>query len=590
MHLGLQRRILILLCTILALVGFCAQFIVILKNGANRTQIYVQIITAQGSGIESTVEKISIVSPWSEMLLNEIDNIWSFKDGQLRDATDIVLDIPKEVESSKLEAYLALRQLPSHSNSNQWTRMTITPITEGRLLPPTLDSQLSRYHLTPRAFRPSILQQVTGKDFINWGGDFSLILRSAMFPLTISGTVFLILYGVLLGRSASFSKTAPNKPLTVPSQSDRVHGLDELRGIAIIMVVAFHTLYAVFGFDQLGWNGSFPNFDHPQLFLLLSPATIGYGGVAIFFAISGFCIHLSYEKSSNKSLTEFYKKRWFRIYPPYFASLVLFAFLFPTTRYLFNSTSDFYQYYSEVLLVFNLSKETFWACNGVYWSVAVEWQLYLIYPLFLFLARRFGWQALLISAFFLEISLRSGYLFDLLRLELPSASFALCNSAPGYSFTWLVGAKLADDYLKGKTSITRRIPLSACFICVILTQFFRPLSLFSYICFSLLSVALMARLLEENYWPKLLPFGLHRSLAFIGATSYSIYLFHQPILNAVSNQLVQTNADDNLSQLLRLATCVLGWFPIVVIAWFSYLYLELPSIRTGKFFLNSPRN
>jgi peptidoglycan/LPS O-acetylase OafA/YrhL len=62
-------------------------------------------------------------------------------------------------------------------------------------------------------------------------------------------------------------------------------------------------------------------------------------------------------------------------------------------------------------------------------------------------------------------------------------------------------------------------------------------------------------------------------------------LFHQPILNAAPNLMTQPNTEDNISQLLRLATCIFSWFPIILIAWLSYLYLELPSVKTGKLFL-----
>ena len=118
--------------------------------------------------------------------------------------------------------------------------------------------------------------------------------------------------------------TRPSSPITY----QRDDFIDILRGLAIFLVLIFHALGASFGFDHLRWgSGLFPNFDVARSFLLLLPATFGWAGVAIFFAISGFCIHNSYTRDRNLDVTRRYLiKRTFRIYPPYIASLFLFAF------------------------------------------------------------------------------------------------------------------------------------------------------------------------------------------------------------------------------------------------------------------------
>src|SRR5882762_2762678 len=113
-----------------------------------------------------------------------------------------------------------------------------------------------------------------------------------------------------------------------PMETSREHlvFLDHIRGVAILSVFLYHTLDVSFGADHFlfkGWwrssdsNGSLP--------ILLYPLTLGWLGVAIFFVVSGFCIHLSHRRSSKQKISAFFTKRFFRIYPPYLIALLVFA-------------------------------------------------------------------------------------------------------------------------------------------------------------------------------------------------------------------------------------------------------------------------
>jgi peptidoglycan/LPS O-acetylase OafA/YrhL len=70
--------------------------------------------------------------------------------------------------------------------------------------------------------------------------------------------------------------------------------LDQIRGFAIVSVVFYHILGTVCSRSQFPWGTSWlRDFSVPKSFLLLSPLSFGHIGVAIFFVVSGFCIHLS---------------------------------------------------------------------------------------------------------------------------------------------------------------------------------------------------------------------------------------------------------------------------------------------------------
>src|SRR3954468_23573177 len=151
--------------------------------------------------------------------------------------------------------------------------------------------------------------------------------------------------------------------------------LDSLRAIAILSVFCFHLLDVGFGGDQLPWGVWFRDFSLSKEFLFLLPLTFGWAGVAIFFVVSGFCIHLSYLRHASDDWRAFFVRRFFRIYPPYFVALIVFAVLFPLSRLPFDTAFDWIQLASHVLLVHNFDEDTFLGINGAFWTIAIEVQL-----------------------------------------------------------------------------------------------------------------------------------------------------------------------------------------------------------------------
>src|SRR5579863_4992242 len=96
----------------------------------------------------------------------------------------------------------------------------------------------------------------------------------------------------------------------------RIDFIDDVRGIAILSVFLFHAVAAAYGYSMLSWNGWFRNFDVPKSFLALLPLNIGWIGVPIFFVVSGFCIHVSFQQQGCE-WRSFFIRRFFRIYPAY---------------------------------------------------------------------------------------------------------------------------------------------------------------------------------------------------------------------------------------------------------------------------------
>ncbi len=167
--------------------------------------------------------------------------------------------------------------------------------------------------------------------------------------------------------------------------SNNIRVLDGLRAIATISVIAFHIGVL------LDNNNFWDTFRYP---LLSAVATFGGSGVTLFFVLSGFLLFLPYAKSllfQDKwpSARQFYLKRALRIIPGYYAALLLIV-LFFQSQYL---RPDHWGQLGIFLIFFmDSTPATFRQLNGPFWTLAIEWQFYMLLPLislgFLLVARR----------------------------------------------------------------------------------------------------------------------------------------------------------------------------------------------------------
>lgn len=362
-----------------------------------------------------------------------------------------------------------------------------------------------------------------------------------------------------------------------PSQPEpgRLEFLDSIRGIAISAVFLFHALGATFSRTHLQWNGLWRDFTASESFLSLLPITYGGYGVAVFFAISGFCIHLSHQRSANQSWGVFFCRRFFRIYPPYLAALCLFFFFWPFGYFPQDPYPKGPQFFLHLFLVHNFTAETFYGINQSFWSIAVEAQLYIIYPLLLLGVRSWGWSKMLAAAAALEVGLR---LFG----PIANLPHMITTSPFAYWFSWSIGAHLAETFRQNKPSPLAWIRFDFVLVVALFLPFFQPLHALAFPAFALLSAVAMERLISRR-WDA--PAGIiWRHLAFLGVVSYSFYLFHQPMMGLTTGALLHVLPGLTLPGGLRYFIC-LGWYvPILGLSFLAFRLLERPSISLGAQF------
>lgn len=348
------------------------------------------------------------------------------------------------------------------------------------------------------------------------------------------------------------------------------------------MVFVFHCLGLSFGFDQLNWDGWWRSFDAPPSFLAMLPVTFGWIGVPVFFVVSGFCIHLSYQRATDKSVSVFYLKRFFRIYPPYLVALLVFSFLPPWNYIPLNSLECVTQFLSHLFMVHNYGERTFYGINSTFWSVAVESHLYLIYPLLLAIVHRAGWKTALAITVTTEIGLRGFAAFQFASSD-NHAPYWMIGAPVFYWFSWSIGAAAADAWLKRIPLPFHRVPIWFFPALMVLTSFFKPLAMFSFVFASLATVSIIRFLLDRKSRPGALHEGwCLRHLGFVGTVSYSIYLLHFPVVALVPRIVGKLLPSHGGDPVLLMAACLACWFPVLAASWVFYQTIEKPSIAFGK--------
>lgn len=366
--------------------------------------------------------------------------------------------------------------------------------------------------------------------------------------------------------------------------------LDYTRAVAIISVVGFHCLVTIGA--QVYWRTWVRNLDIPLSGYLALPLNVGFLGVAIFFVVSGFCIHLSFQQQGKK-YSDFYVRRFFRIYPPYLAAVLFFVFLFPKTWLSFSGAAandSWKQLIYHLLLIHNFWPGTYMGINASFWSLAVEAQLYLLYPLLLFLVAHLGWKRVLILLAIIESIIHIAQPIVVLNVVLPDQPLNqhphiltvlkclndLSGTPLAYWFGWSIGAMLADNYLQNKPLPFANVSPIIWIGAIIASFLLRPLSGFIFMMGCLLTTTLLSRWLRDGI--KIKPDAMiWKFLGKIGVCSYSLYLLHQPILAAMPTAWL--NPYGTFAKLIFLGLVALG---VLLLSWFFYIAIEAPGIKLGK--------
>ncbi len=230
--------------------------------------------------------------------------------------------------------------------------------------------------------------------------------------------------------------------VVVSDKGGRLVSVDMLRGLAALAVVLYHAAHkGIFLYPErlATW----------QEWLWLGPFSFGYVGVYCFFVISGFCIHLKVAKGLAAGRTTkidfkaFWKRRLRRLYPAYAAALALYLLVGWYSGHINFKAAPLWDITSHLLLIHNLDPRTVFSLNGVFWTLALEEQLYLAYFVLLFVRRRWGWRRTLLLCTGVRVAWLAGaallsYAFGWQVVTLEAAAANWC--------IWALGALAVECY------------------------------------------------------------------------------------------------------------------------------------------------
>lgn len=225
--------------------------------------------------------------------------------------------------------------------------------------------------------------------------------------------------------------------------AERLDVLDGLRGLAILLVVWYHA-WLVSG---------------QAIPALNFVAEAGFLGVDLFFFISGFCLFYPYaraqiERTAEPTTRRFFARRAAKIVPSYLLALGLFAVVYHAR---FASPQDaLVQIGSHLTFLHTLHPQTYGSISGPLWTIGVEVQFYLVFPLIAPWLRR----APLITYGAL-VAVAESYRLVLAALG-KSATFWCANQLPAYLDIFGAGmiASLALVAFRTRVSAVRREQLT----------------------------------------------------------------------------------------------------------------------------------
>lgn len=309
----------------------------------------------------------------------------------------------------------------------------------------------------------------------------------------------------------------------------RIKWLDELRGLAALMVVLFHY---------------FTNYDKHYSHSFSVPDFLEFGalGVNLFFIISGFVIFMTINRM--KDIKAFAISRFSRLYPAFWVALFL-SFIF--TQFL--GPSDRAVGFKTFFLNFSMIQEYlgFAHVDNVYWTLSIELAFYFWMGVLLFTRQVRNIHYFLIVAVIasfwvndLPNIIRQLFIIKYISLFAAGISFYQLSSKSGSKTTYLV-------LVLSLVSIFLNYHLINAFI----------ISIF-YAVFWLMSG-------KDDYSP-------NRVLVYLGSISYSLYLVHQNIGYGIIQQSYSYGVPPYISIALALAFSLL-------LAHLITSFVEKPSLK-----------
>ncbi|MFN8260773.1 MAG: acyltransferase [Chitinophagales bacterium] len=346
----------------------------------------------------------------------------------------------------------------------------------------------------------------------------------------------------------------------VQNHHKHIPHLDGIRGMSILLVMASH-FFAFVDITEIGWVG-----------------------VDSFFVLSGFLITgiLLDAKERPFYFRNFYVKRLLRIFPLYYLILLLVLFILPMLAAGLVQGLDYFrsnQLWFWTYLQNWLFGHKGWPPSNLLshtWSLAVEEQYYMFWPVMVFLLSRNKILILCVILFCLS---------PLIRQHYPDLPFAYMNTFARLEGL-ILGSAIAVLMKSGRLNFRKLAPLIYLGMLLILIHFISLEDLdlarlynikvgytLSSVFFALL---LMATFVDNKIGSALRQLFSSRVLTFTGKISYGLYVYHMilyVLLEADVKAMISENVENSL--LLNVLTGSLFTLASYLISYISFHVFEV---------------
>ena len=331
----------------------------------------------------------------------------------------------------------------------------------------------------------------------------------------------------------------------------------------------------------------------------------GYLGVELFFFISGFVLFYPYAKhlfeaAAKPSVREFIYRRFIKIVPSYYLSILLIVVLGPLM--FFPSHVTGHSILTHLAFLHNFFSSDVTGINIVYWSLPIEVQFYLIFPLLCIPFARWPVPtAIAMSA--TAVSYRfwsSGCCVTdhaFVRYQVPAfADFFALGMLCSYFF--VKARSLRPSWSLRPEWATICVLVSATLIVLMLRDVFAPLSVAGgiggdnrpdqlFYLAALIFAFTLSSLFASTWWRSALS---NRVFVFFATISYNLYLYHFILASSLLGRLHFPPASTAIPQEdphWQILFNVIGVVVVVAVAAAVTYFIERPLLRMKPRFLRS---
>jgi peptidoglycan/LPS O-acetylase OafA/YrhL len=373
--------------------------------------------------------------------------------------------------------------------------------------------------------------------------------------------------------------TAQVIPVSAPRDSlKHIASLDGIRGLAIAMVLVNHLLW------------SSPQTGSRLMDFVAKIRAGGWIGVDLFFALSGFLITgiLFDTLNTGHYFKNFYARRALRIFPLYYGVLLVLFIVFRPTHW-----TEGRQLY--VILVYLQNTPLWWNgsqsraikdVTGHLWSLAVEEQFYLVWPVLIFWIRdrrKLLWTAVALAT--VAPIARTLMLHHGAPAE-ATYKMTICRADSLLTGAWLALAVRGE---RRETVLRFALPVFclAMLLCGVIAwrsgsfdwEGNYAINAYGYSLLAIAGTSLIAMALSTGSLTSRL---MHSSLLrWLGKYSYGIYIFHM-LVSFVYPAFLHAHIHSKV--VLHIAVLVCNLAITLPLAWLSYHFYEQPFLRLKRHF------